>query len=87
MAPTRACFNALDIAPLHVAAVKTEEDLQALLQGSYLAVGVTLLYSNPALTPAAERVVLLLKEKKPVARTMTFFIYDFTQPTALAAKP
>jgi hypothetical protein len=75
------------LAPLHLLDVKSEDDLRALVGGNYLAVGTTLLYSNPSFSPSAEHVLSILKTKQPVARTMTFFIYDFTEPMSVVAKP
>jgi hypothetical protein len=73
--------------PLHLLRVNNEEDLRATVGSNYLAVGTTLLYSNPGMTPSMERALEILKTKQPVARTMTFFIYDFTEPRSLVAKP
>jgi Dolichyl-phosphate-mannose-protein mannosyltransferase len=74
-------------APLHGMNIQTEEDLRRQVGGCYLAVGLTLMYSNPSFTPSAERTIALLKAKKPVGRTMTFFIYDFTESKNIALAP
>jgi hypothetical protein len=58
--------------------IQTEQDLERRVGNSYLAVGTTLLYSNPSFTPSAHRTLELLKNRQPIARTMTYFIYDFT---------
>ena len=76
-----------ELLPLHSLKVATEDDLRERVNGHYLAVGTTLLYSNPSFSPSAEPMITLLKAKKPIARTMTFFIYDFTEPTNLVAAP
>jgi len=73
--------------PLHNLEVKDEQHLRQQMGPCYLAVGTTILHSNPAPTEAGRRMIDLLKSKHPVARTMTFFIYDFTEPTRLAANP
>ncbi len=76
-----------DLLLLHKMTATNEEELRARVGGGYLAVGATLLYSNPALVPNAEPVIGMLRAKKPVGRTMTFFIYDFSEPTKLVATP
>jgi hypothetical protein len=51
------------------------EVLDVQLRGRYLAVSTTLLFGGPGQSPIGER----LRSMNPVARTMTFFIYDFTR--------
>jgi hypothetical protein len=51
------------------------------LHGHYLAVGATCLYGYASDSPAG----VLLRSVRPIARTSTFFIYDFTQ--GLPASP
>jgi hypothetical protein len=50
------------------------ETLDVRLKGRYLAVSTTLLFGGPGQSPIGER----LRAMKPVGRTLTFFIYDFT---------
>jgi hypothetical protein len=50
------------------------------LQGRYLAVSTSHLYGGAGQCAAGER----LRRTQPVGRTMTFLIYDFTRPEALA---
>jgi hypothetical protein len=61
---------------LHMLNLKESGEVDALLKGGYLAVGVTLLHSNPNLSPSGAIALEDLKHKKPIDRTMTFFIYD-----------
>jgi len=73
--------------PLHNLDLADEHDLRQKVGPCYLAVGTTILHSNPAPTPSGRRMIELLKSKKPIDRTMTYFIYDFTEPTAVVATP
>lgn len=76
-----------EYAPLHNYDLQSEEDFERHVRGHYLAVGATNLYSNPAQTPSAAQALAVIKGKKPIARTMTFFIYDFTEPRAVVSVP
>lgn len=62
--------------PLHTFPVWGPDDLLARVRGGYLAVNTTLLYGSK-LTEAQERAAAYLRPRRPVARTTTFFIYDF----------
>jgi hypothetical protein len=89
--PVRALsFHAL---PLHRA-----EEIRALVQGHYLAVGTTLVHGSlgtmlRADTPGWDsywQALALLREHPPADRTTTFLMYDFTgrgQKAARAASP
>jgi len=58
--------------------IKGPEDVIARVRGHYLAVGTTWLYG--AYIPAdRQQRYAFLRARQPVARTMTFMIYDFTQ--------
>jgi hypothetical protein len=63
--------------PLHVLPIETPDDVRPYVHGHYLAVSTTLLYGN-TLTEAHQRAMAFLRARRPVARTRTFFIYDFT---------
>jgi hypothetical protein len=67
--------------PLHCLPVKCPEDVLDRVRGHYLAVGATILYGSLLGDDgASHRVALeLLRRRQPVARTSTFFIYDFTR--------
>ena len=54
-------------------------DLEAHLRGTYIAVGINLLNSHPLLPPAGRFACETFRGLKPIARTRTFFIYDFTK--------
>lgn len=45
-------------------------------RGRFLAVSTTLLYGNPSATPAQEHALHWLKDREPVGRTTTYFVYD-----------
>jgi hypothetical protein len=79
----------LQVVPLHQKKIRGPEDVRALVQGHYLAVGLTLLYGSygrgddgRALRNAAD----YLRTCTPVARTRTFFVYDFTQIDNVTAR-
>jgi hypothetical protein len=63
--------------PLHVLPLNSRSDVMAQLRGHYLAAGLTLLY-GVEMTDAQRRAVAYLHERRPIDRTATFFIYDFT---------
>jgi len=62
--------------PLQQVAVQTPQDIGALLDSEYLAVGTTLLYGGWDHEPL-RRTTALLRSMQPVGRTMTHFIYAF----------
>ncbi len=72
---------------LHSLPLQSEEDVKARVGGSYLAVATSILHNNPELTPSTKTVLEVLRKKEPIARTTTFFIYDFTEPRDLAQSP
>src|SRR5262249_23981655 len=58
-----------------VAEVRGPADVLARVRGHFLAVSTTVLYGYPSTLPAG----IFLRSLRPVARTSTFFIYDFTK--------
>ncbi len=58
--------------------IRGPEDVLARVRGGYLAVGTTFLY-GARITDAQWNAAEYLRTRQPVARTMTFFIYDFRQ--------
>jgi hypothetical protein len=68
--------------PLHALAVERPEDLQPILRGHRLAVSTTLLYGACPTSRAQECARDFLLAHQAVARTLTFFIYDFTDESA-----
>jgi hypothetical protein len=66
------------VVPLHVLPVRRAEDVLARVRGGYLAVSTTLLYGSK-LTEAQWQAAAYLRTRQPIARTMTFLIYDFRQ--------
>jgi hypothetical protein len=58
--------------------IKGPEDVIAKVRGHYLAVGTTWLYGAYIPVDRQQRYAFL-RARRPVARTMTFMIYDFTQ--------
>jgi hypothetical protein len=67
--------------PLHVLPIRRPEDVLRRVHGHYLAASTTFLYGLPADTPACRQANAFLKTCRPVARTTTFLIYDFTRET------
>jgi hypothetical protein len=68
--------------PLHALSVECPDDLQSILHGHRLAVSTTLLYGTCPTSRAQECARDFLLAHQPVARTLTFFIYDFTDESA-----
>jgi len=67
--------------PLQSYPIAAPADVYTVLRGSYLAVSTSILYRDPNFTPASVEVFAVLKGMQPIARTSTFFIYDFTDDT------
>jgi hypothetical protein len=63
---------------LHVLPIERPEDVLHYVKGHYLAASTTLLYGESLNNPALERAAQFLRSCKPVSRTTTFLIYDFT---------
>jgi hypothetical protein len=61
-------------------------DVREQVRGHRLAVSTTLLYgSSPCNTDEYRQATEFLRGCRPVARTSTFFIYDFTEPRTVAS--
>ncbi|MBY0522727.1 MAG: hypothetical protein K2R98_04990 [Gemmataceae bacterium] len=69
------------VVPLHVTAIEDAADVSSQLHGRYLAVSASLLYGldRGSNTAAFHQSASYLRALKPVARTTTFFIYEFPQ--------
>jgi hypothetical protein len=69
------------VLPLHCMPLECEEDVRRVLRGKVVAVSPTLLTSlSPKhTTPAHRQAVQFLRGRQPLARTMTFLIYDFRE--------
>lgn len=65
--------------PVHALRIERPEDLEVHVRGGHFAVGITLVHGMVCDTPAHWKAVELLRSRRPVARTTTFFIYDFTE--------
>ncbi len=63
---------------LHALPIRGPEDVLARVRGGYFAVGTTFLF-GAKITDAQWNAAEYLRTRQPVARTMTFFIYDFRQ--------
>jgi hypothetical protein len=75
-------------AVFHTLSIRGPEDVHTLVRGHYLAVSTTLLhgslsttlrYGGPEAVESYARVVAFLSACRPVDRTTTFLIYDFTE--------
>jgi hypothetical protein len=75
---------------MHLWPLQRPEDVLAFSGGRRLAVSASLLY-GPPVTENHEIATAFLRTRRPAARTMTFFIYDFTHepppPAAVAVRP
>jgi hypothetical protein len=66
--------------PLYGLPLKTPADVWAHVRGHYLAVNTTILYGGYGMNlEAYQQAVAFLHTQRPIGRTMTFFIYDFTR--------
>ncbi len=75
-------------APFHRLPIRDTADVRARVRGRYLAVSTTLLYGVVSNSEAARCALAFLRTQQPVARTTTFFIYDFThQPADASVRP
>lgn len=63
---------------LHLEKMNGPDDFRRLVRGSYVAVATTNLYGG--YSPYADIPLQVLRPMRPVARTQTFLIYDFTSP-------
>jgi hypothetical protein len=87
--PTLTCLP-MRVLPFHTLAIKAPEEFLALVRGHHLAVSTSMLYGsfettlrmNPSAREAYEQVCAILRGRRPMDRTMTYLIYDFTQGTA-----
>ena len=64
--------------PLHALAIAVPDNVSAAARGSMLAVSTTLLYGTRLDGEAYRQSIAALRSRRPVARTTTFLIYDFT---------
>jgi hypothetical protein len=71
--------------PLHNLSLRTADDVLAQVQGNYLAVSTTILYGSYLDAGPGQVAVAYLRRQRPVARTITFLIYDFTGRPAMDA--
>ncbi|MCC6417202.1 MAG: glycosyltransferase family 39 protein [Gemmataceae bacterium] len=71
--------------PFHVLPLGGPTGVAERVRGRHLAVGVTLLYGN-VLTAGHRDALAFLRTQRPVARTTTFLIYDFTGDPAQASR-
>jgi hypothetical protein len=70
----------VNMLPLHVMTLEKPEDFALKVNGHYLAVSTTLVYGGVINAPAIRLMAQYLRKCRPVARTPTFFIYDFRRP-------
>lgn len=63
--------------PLHVKPIQQAQDLPPRLHSRYLAVSTSLLYGSSYNREEIRRSRDILRQLQPIARTSTFFIYDF----------
>jgi hypothetical protein len=68
----------LEVVPLHTLPLQQPDDTLAAVRGRLLAISTTALYGALDI-PSLQQAALFLRRCKPVGRTTTFFIYDFTK--------
>lgn len=68
----------LEVVPLYFLPLQQPEDTLSAVQGRLLAVSTSALYGAAIDTPGMRHAAAFLRQCQPVARTMTFFIYDFS---------
>src|SRR5262249_25587351 len=69
----------LPLRPVQLQLIDGPNDVLDQVHGHYLAVSTTVLYGGYNQVEAHRRAVEFLRSCRPVARTTTFFIYDFTR--------
>src|SRR5439155_26610228 len=65
--------------PFHNLRVATGDDVKEKVRGHLLAVSSTILYGAATDTTSHQRAAEYLRSCRPIARTTTFFIYDFRE--------
>ena len=75
----------LHIVPLHALPIHKPEDVLPYVRGRLLAVSATLRYGAPGFNEAYRHSTAFLAAHRPVARTTTFLIYDFTNEALVRA--
>jgi hypothetical protein len=78
--------QALRVLPLHILPLKGPQDVVAQVRGQYLAVSTTLLYGPPMDLEGHRQAIRMLRALRPVGRTPTFFIFDFTREGEASAR-
>lgn len=61
--------------------LQTPGDVWQYVRGKVVAVGTSILYGNPTITPHMKHGIAFFRDQRPVGRTGNFFIYDFREPT------
>jgi hypothetical protein len=68
-------FHVLQI---HTLPITNADELRAQMRGRYLAAGTSVLYGGYCQDPAQQELFQHLRERRPIARTSTFLIYDLS---------
>jgi hypothetical protein len=68
--------------PLHAIPMGGADDVAYQVRGHYLAVSTSMLYGSISDTPSSKVAASYLRKCRPVGRTATFLIYDFTHEGA-----
>jgi hypothetical protein len=58
-------------------AIETPADTWKHVRGHVVAVGVSMLYGNPTLSPTMGSIIEFFRHQTPIGRTRNFFVYDF----------
>lgn len=68
----------LHLMPLHALPIHDRDDVIRAVRGRLLAVSTTILYGASLSGDAYDQSLAVLRDREPMGRTTTFFIYDFT---------
>ena len=69
----------MEMVPFSQLPLQTPAEVPAVVRGKYLAVSVSIL-NHIVDTPGIRQAIAYLQRCRPVARTRTFLIYDFSRP-------
>jgi Dolichyl-phosphate-mannose-protein mannosyltransferase len=68
----------VDVVPLYELSLQSPEEVASVVEGKYLAVSISLL-NHSVETPGMQESIAFLNHCRPVGRTTTFLIYDFSR--------
>jgi hypothetical protein len=78
----RALKPPFHVVQIHTLPIHNEKELRDNMQGRYLAAGTSVLYGGYCQEPSQQDLFRRLRERRPVARTTTFLIFDMSVDVA-----